>query len=572
MNAAQKEKDRAIEKGSVIFTAAVFIPFLFFLISLSLDVYSYYKSVAVEQGLLDSASLLAAKQLPDSARARFVATKYLETFSRELKNQDPYRGSLSVGIDEAQNSVTLTLRGNAPIFFAKIIPKLFQGLSIPEGIPFKLESEARTSPRDAVVFVDNGNYLAPSLASNEIWGWKLRDKHDHLGYGYLEIFLPTTDPGDSSWRAAKFFHDFGNVNALPGSERTRRRIQYTQQCFNPVFSALKDAAIHLYDEIAASYLNSVAVLSGPNASGQIERLRSLKAGGFFGGESEGRIENSNFYPVRDQHCLAAAERVSKEMDDWNASHPYTPGENSNFELPPARLWHAFPSFLGGSLSRIRGFSSRDTSFMFTYDDGSLIPGREDSLTLREALWSRAVNPTRRLNFGRAVNEVVDELLGEGMHLRDAERGALKDATRSSAYMFLGGFPYINGVRYPAPDAKDGLEEMLDLANRRARDARRKIALYIIIPRTAEAFLSCEHIQCEDFEDDFQELVRQVRPHAGGSYGSEKEREKWNYLRVVPIRAPDPGSIATDLMAHLPLSERGVVLMNKEAVRSGDPRP
>jgi len=553
----------SIESGSIVFTVSAFLPFLFFLLSLSFDVYSYYKSVSIEQGNLDAACLLAAKQMPDAARARDVADKYLKKFSRELNNPIPYKGSIEIVTDESKNSVRLTLTGNAPIYFAKLLPLVFQSLSLPSGIPFKLQSSAQTSPRDAVIFVDNSNYLAPSLSSNEIIGWKLRDITG-LRYGYLEIFYPTNSIANTTWRAASFFNNFGDVNIYPLNERPRRRLQYTEQCFNPVYSALKDAAIHLYDEISISPLNSVGVFSGPDANGQISRIKPLTAGGFSNGNPEGYLENNNSYRVRDQHCLAAAERASKDLTTWNENNPYTPGENRDFVMPPARLWHAFPSYPAGNLTRIRGFETRDSTFMFTYDDGSIIPGRLDSLTLREALWSRAVNPNRRLNFGRAVNDVVDELLGPSLHSRDIERGGMKDSVRSSAYFILGDMPYIGGARYPVSAAKNALETLLDSVNRRARQAGRQLFLYIVIPRTSHFYTSCDLLVCDQFEEEFDNFQDQVRPYALGQYGSEKEREKWRYLTVIPIRAPDPGSIAEDLMAHLPLSGKGTVLINKEA--------
>jgi hypothetical protein len=274
------------EKGSVVlFVAAVVIPILFLLFSLSVDINLYYTASQRAQKVLDDAVLRAHRFLPHQVAAKQILQHHINQNTSDLGS-----GFSEPSITTTSDMVSVTLKGKSPIAFINWFGSNYS-------LDFFVYSRARSTPLDVFIAIDTGSNSAPSI-SEAPWGSTLE------------------------WPAAYFF-----TNELSFSDIDPRVA--TQQCFNPTLSVLKNSSIKLYDYLSSFQLNNIGLGFYPGFVNDIDIARYVEKGGrredqstFPGEASFDSISGAPY--ANNEYCLAAAERENVHL-------PYKfPLSNSNF--------------------------------------------------------------------------------------------------------------------------------------------------------------------------------------------------------------------------------------------------
>ena len=529
------------EHGSgLVFFVAIVIPILFLLLSLALDMSSFYIDRSREQTVLNQAALLGAKSLPFLDSAAYTAGAYARLYSPAAARLGPDIVQVRVAKDE----VKVSLQAEVPFPLARF-------LEFAEPLKFHLAARARVNPKDVVIFFDNSSYLAPPI--NGEWFWAKEFSSETAGY--FTAFLETADVDQAgNWPAATFFRRYPAAN----QDKPKKQIIYTQQCFNPAFSALKQGAIQLYDYISSFTFNSVAVLSGPKQLGGVFELHPMSAGGFFDGQPEGLLENANYSGVRDQHCLAAAEEafypnnnnngLKAWMEDtlqYEASLPSL--KISSWDLPSARMHYGFPAFSTVLDSTRPSGDGRFQDVRITNSTGGLISSNLTLLSARDAIWARTVNRSATINIGAIISQVGAELLNAPNRIET--RGALGRTTTTSAYLLLGHFPHQNGAIFPAANVRTAIRSRLRALDDSAAERAKHIILYFVVVRHQGMYPGCQEKNCPEYLSTFANFETFL----------ENIDLSLENLELVALRTPDVSTVALDLMSFLPLTERSTIL-------------
>ena len=259
------------EKGSApLFFATFVLPFLFFLLSLSLDVGAYYSEQASTQKILDDTATYAYRFLPYAARAESAAEQYLARY-----------GSVADGVAVSVVSDSIHLRATRvfPLFFSR----LFGAEDV--GIPLDVTSRVRGGAFDAFITFDTASYMAPAVSGTQ--GWGAPSEWPASGHFDNPVFQPQQNPPD---------------------ERV-----LTQQCFNPAISAVKAAAIATSDYLSSFSLNRVGIgLDSGNSIQPLEVIRPVRSLAPIP-QSDTHNQEAQFLDaanlwVRSIDCAAVAER------------------------------------------------------------------------------------------------------------------------------------------------------------------------------------------------------------------------------------------------------------------------
>lgn len=256
------------QRGSVaIFFAAVMLPLLMILFSLSIDATRYYRESGTAQEALDEAATHAVRFLPFQEEAAESARRIL------ARHGEFFEGTT---LEVTSDTVSLDLTRGVPLSFASFF---WSGAQI----PISVHSSARTTPYDIYLAVDSSNYLSPPFGS------------------------PLWDEGNLlEWPAAYFFEQVKEIR-YEGQPIDARWL--TQQCFNSAFSYLKLAGIRIYEYLAGFGKNSIGVGLFPGVSGELIQearplsLSTLRVGQ--GGDAVFPPYNRLF--ASSEYCAAAAE-------------------------------------------------------------------------------------------------------------------------------------------------------------------------------------------------------------------------------------------------------------------------
>lgn len=269
-------RSSAGQRGSApLFFATFVLPFLFFLLSLSLDVGAYYSEQASTQKILDDTATYAYRFLPYTARAESAAQQYLARY-----------GSVADGVTVSVVSDAIHLRATRvfPLFFSR----LFASEEV--GIPLDVTSRVRGGAFDAFITFDAASYMAPALSGTQ--GWGAQSEWPASGYFDDPVFQPQQNPPD-------------------------QRV-LTQQCFNPGISAVKSAAIAASDYLSAFSLNRVGIgVDSGNSIQPLEVIRPVRSLAPIP-QSETQNQEAQFLDatntwVRSIDCAAVAERFDSPL-------------------------------------------------------------------------------------------------------------------------------------------------------------------------------------------------------------------------------------------------------------------
>ncbi len=230
----------ARQRGSVpVFFVAFVLPLAFFLLSLSLDVGSYFSERASTQKVLDDTAMYAYRFLPYQSQAQTAATQYLSRYG-------PVASGVTVSFPT--DGVELRASRTFPLLFAT-----FLGLGN-VGLPLELSARVRGVPFDLYISLDTTDTVAPPQ---------------------IQTGAPWNLWGDiNSWPASNYF---SQLRFGPAGSQTDSRRALTQQCFNPTFAGLKRGAIQVLDYIGGFALNSVGVgVDNGNYYDPVEIVRTVR--------------------------------------------------------------------------------------------------------------------------------------------------------------------------------------------------------------------------------------------------------------------------------------------------------
>ena len=466
------------QRGSITFlTVAALLPLIFVLFSLSLDLERYYTESNRLQKALDETALYAERFLPRVELARQAAQSYLARFKIAPTAAITQVGahSISISVNAAHH---LTFPG---------------ALGVDISLPLRVTSQAWSKPFDMLIALDSSSYLAPAAqVGGRAWG------------------------EESEWPSADFFRNF-----LPryqaGVQIDPRLI--TQQCFNPVFSPLKLAAIRSYDYLAASALNSVGVLLFPAATGNIWELRRVGRTGDRGAQQgEADFDSlSHSAQAQDSWCAASFEQEFS-----------TPGYNLPARAPgiPA-AWEPGPESGRPSSMVVPGTSEYDTAY-------------QPWLQTREALWSRAVQADRSADIAALLSAIEGELLGAASR---GERKSMAERGTKGALILMGDLPRQGGVRFPASSVQTTMSEALLRFKTDLDASAQKARLYFVI---------AQHPELASDIGSQVEVLNQFFAALGLA-------EESAALNVSAVSAPNITELSGNVISQLLMERRGGVL-------------
>jgi len=371
-------RSNLLMQGSVtLFILAIVLPLLFFGLSLSVDLGKYYRESQAIQTALDDAARHAYRFLPYVQQARTAAFSYLSRINGLAEKT-------MIAVDS--DTITLRYGGAATLSLAD-----YFGVKV--AVPVTAYVQVRGAPVDAMIVMDGGAHLAPPVAGGVGWG----------------------QPAD--WPAAYFFQ-FENPLALNGSPIDPRLA--TQQCFNPYFSALKQAAINTYSYLQRFDLNAVGLGFYPGAGSPVDIVRNLEPGGLRpqpGNTGEADFMDYEELTASNAYCAAAAEREP----NWE---PY------QFPLPA----EGTETGLGNK-----------PQFMITPGSWKLNPDYIPVMSAREVIWSRAAHPNSNGDTAAVLNTIHSVLIGAP---NVSKRGGLKNRAIKTAVIFAGDVPRQEAIRFP----------------------------------------------------------------------------------------------------------------------------
>lgn len=195
-----KIKNNTKGSATLFFTVGV-LPVFTILAMISVGLADYYFSMQHEQKLLDQAAMLGATALPDTNLAYSKVSGFLKQKSKLFK----------ILQTEIQNDlVSIKINAEHNFKFAQIFQEKFN-------LPMVLKSQARSRKQNFLILIDSSYYMAPDPFYGKTWG----------------------NPGD--WPEAQYLNNNFTENNYQLIAKNPHLL--TQQCFNPVFSLVKYAAL-----------------------------------------------------------------------------------------------------------------------------------------------------------------------------------------------------------------------------------------------------------------------------------------------------------------------------------------
>ncbi|MCA9201226.1 MAG: hypothetical protein KDA87_26980, partial [Planctomycetales bacterium] len=219
-----------------------------------------------------------------------------------------------------------------------------------------------------------------------------------------------------------------------------------------------------------------------------------------------------------------------------------------WRYPPKDLRYGFPVYSSDlDMSRIvppgRGSYERLTD----PQNGSLLGTITRFLSLRESVWARAVNPSRRVNIGGVLRSVGTALLNADQ--RAATRGELTRAVTSTGFVLLGHFPHSDGHAFPSANVRDAIRAELSSLNSQFEALDKHLMLYIVVVRNQGMLPGCTEMQCDAYHETFSQFEDFI----------ERLDSRFDNIRISALRTPDIGSAALELVSYLPLAESSSLL-------------
>ncbi len=380
--------------SSTLFVATFVLPVFFFLAGLSIDLTLYYLQKRNTQAFIDEAVVFAQRYLPYQGAAESSLRAFLERQS-----------NLTAYLQTAVSADSISIEGLIP---ARLIFPRYFGLT--QQVPYHVYARAQNRPADSLVLLDVGDYLSPDYPLGNTWG----------------------NPQD--WPAASFFSNTIEILQDVDRDGTPEAIDAglaTQQCFNPVFSAIKQAAIETSWYLSGFSLNAVGVSVFPGNEPHVSDLSEIQVATPSGSPSRVVFAPYNSQYMRNSYCAAAA---SEEINVPGYQFPSPPGTLQG-------IWQPAP----GAPAMV---DPQSYDFNMEY---------QPFLTLAESIWSRAVRKGQVANTSDLLDTLRAKLIASAPII---QRAGLSHRATKHASIFYGDLPYQNGQRFPAPGTQQALSDQL----------------------------------------------------------------------------------------------------------------
>lgn len=396
-----------------VFFSLFILPIILLLGSVSLDLANMIMLKRRLQSDLDYATLQAIKFLPDKE----LATRSIKNYVN-LRND--YRASLNISYEGD------TLLANAKKGFNFALGDAFLGKK--NNFEISVNSHANSYPREVLLYFDSGNNVAPNVNSGE-------------------------PLGDSQhYPASTFFVEYYRDNMI-ASERELRLI--TQQCFNPIFSSIKNASIKLVDYFSNFSHVSIGISFYPGIISETEFARPP----IFYSE---KIASTDRYVLRKNFgysyvsstlCAAASE------NERNTSSYFFPKESTDKRKPDYRVDKSTYEFISGY-------------------DTFLLP--------EEYIWMIPANENRGSDFSAVLERAYHDMFSS--KFRD-EHGNLKTKVRKVLVFISNTLPQINNVYFPNQTVKSKLISSIDKFHEVVNEFGTNISIYYILINPEQNFVS-----------------------------------------------------------------------------------
>jgi hypothetical protein len=559
------------ESGSMLILAvAVIFPIIVLILSVGFDVSNLFTLRATEQKVLDSAVLYGVRQLPNKPMVEDSIKRYLSTHSFIVRKH----GIQSVSVSAENDRVQAHLSAPFSLPWAKFFG--FEGV-----FNHHLYANARTQPKDIGIYFDSSMDVMPSdLDSNADdanpaaggwWGKQaiIRNTSGTID-SYNNYFMFTNvynDQDSRNWREARYFRQIFNGGVFNGSPTTppRTALKRTQICFNPTYSAIKEAVIRYYYQNSQIGLNSVGVFTGPSSSNGIFEVRPVIKGGYRSSfpQAEGVLENASYSIStnnwRDRHCVAAAQVAEKDLVQWRATQSQATLDTT---LPDAQMRHAYPHLSPDTETNILNHNGAGVIPNFVDETTSFLNQtlRDNNLSLREAVWGRRAHPNSSLGIKEIIEGVGLPVLNSAN--RVAERGELVNLTTKQVLIILGHLPrsVINGVMVGYENAttaqrttiRNRMIAGLDTLHSQAANLINPLSIYIHVVMRDGQFTAvpCPFNDCSQFRAAQDEIKNAIttweasHPKVRVQYSSSEGQD-----------------LVTTVQDYLSISERQVYLGN-----------
>ena len=380
------------QRGStLLLIMTVVVPLILLSLTISFDVAKYYAEQQETQKALDEALLHAARQMPYRDEARSVLAQYLSTHYRSRFGEDGLSG---VTLRFHDDVIEARYEGTATLVFGPLLERLTSGSETP--IVVSVLSYARSTPFDAYIAMDSSaQYLSPQETDTP-WG------------------------SDMEWPAAQFFHNeytfVGRNGPIPP------RIS-TQQCFNPVFSTLKEATLSAYTYLSNFATDQIGVGVYPGRGRPLDTLRAVvtradNTAAQNGTHAEAALVNYYGSNRGDSFCAAASERESYTQRYKFPQIPYYLSEWEpdgtppvNITLPPHFSYN--PDFIGYA-------------------------------SVKQSLWATSTRDGTPADFRSTLDDISTQLLSAQVL---AARGNLNRSPLKLMFMFSADVPWAQGTRW-----------------------------------------------------------------------------------------------------------------------------
>lgn len=418
------------QQGSSLFFFAIFVlPLLAFLISLGLDIALYLADQHKTQIVIDEAARYGYHFLPYQEEARAAVNSYLQRFTST-------RSGLSVEI--GRDSISVKARRSNTFTFAQLLSRLV-GEEIDVALPFAVSSVVRGTPIDAFIAVDSSSYLAPDVRFGPAWG------------------------GIGEWPAASLFENRLEVS-LDDKKMDPRLL--TQQCFNPAFSAIKQAAIYTYDYLTSFGLNAVGLGFYPGSGVVMDLARPVTPVLL-----DSSVVDQVQFPLY-QHPLSSSEYCAAAAENETVFPQYRFPQRSN-RLPSVQ-----------ANEKGRPVYLIDPSSWRLNDDYLQF------LRVQEVVWARAAHQDQRGDFAALLGEIWSQLAGAN-YLE--QRGTLAADTRRLGIIISGDLPWAADYRFSTEQGEGLIGAAISKLARDAADLKSNLTLWFLVVRhSGYPGLDCEN--------------------------------------------------------------------------------
>ncbi len=344
---------RAQSGSMLLFVAVAILPAILLLFALTLGTNTLLHEREHAKQVADSMALFGARSLPMAAQAKRSAEEYFGNPQKpDVKSfvSDHIRDRFNVNVTATPGEVqvTLTRKTNYITLHSPLstLDKIFS--ESPIELSYSVQSIAQRNPRNILIFMDDSDYLAPPItegsgsgtvalkgaeAYKAAWGqidqvekncptwyqcgpnnpdckgtciweaWLKAQDLDARGMFWPASNFPSTAQGTARFYKWKKNGD----NNLYLDKNDLNPLLATQQCYNPSFSALKDATIRMYDYLSSIPQNLVSVMVGPEFLKDSVRSKGVRVLNAWGSNMALGVDGYNGEGISDEYCMALAE-------------------------------------------------------------------------------------------------------------------------------------------------------------------------------------------------------------------------------------------------------------------------